>query len=189
MARTRGLTKRKIGDLALITQGHSNAEVAALTHLSPNTVKSYIRTIYRKIDVTSRTQAVLWGVPPASHPTITASNTGAEDPDRGGAVGDLAPDCFECPAATLAPSRQLTPQPEWLPLAGDSAEEVGAPAATSQIRRADRLCRSAVVAFFAGAAVGLLGGMIGLGGAEIRLPLLIGLFGFLALQAVIVNRR
>jgi hypothetical protein len=25
-------------------------------------VKSYIRTIYRKIDVTSRTQAVLWGV-------------------------------------------------------------------------------------------------------------------------------
>ena len=40
----------------------------------------------------------------------------------------------------------------------------------------------------AGAAVGLLGGMIGLGGAEFRLPLLIGLFGFLALQAVIVNK-
>ncbi|MDT7573859.1 MAG: hypothetical protein QOH17_192, partial [Pseudonocardiales bacterium] len=29
---------------------------------SPNTVKSYIRTTYRKIDVASRTQAVLWGV-------------------------------------------------------------------------------------------------------------------------------
>ena len=40
----------------------------------------------------------------------------------------------------------------------------------------------------AGAAVGLLGGMIGLGGAEFRLPLLIGLFGFLALQAVILNK-
>lgn len=39
-----------------------------------------------------------------------------------------------------------------------------------------------------GAAVGLLGGMIGLGGAEFRLPLLIGLFGFLALQAVILNK-
>ena len=25
-------------------------------------MKSYIRTIYRKIDVASRTQAVLWGV-------------------------------------------------------------------------------------------------------------------------------
>ena len=31
--------------------------------------------------------------------------------------------------------------------------------------------------------------MIGLGGAEFRLPLLIGVFGFLALQAVILNRR
>jgi uncharacterized membrane protein YfcA len=40
----------------------------------------------------------------------------------------------------------------------------------------------------AGAAVGLLGGMIGLGGAEFRLPLLIGIFGFAALQAVIVNK-
>ena len=69
-----------------------------------------------------------------------------------------------------------------------SAEEAGAPAATSQIRRADRLRRSPVVAFSAGTAVGLLGGMIGLGGAEFRLPLLIGLFGFLALQAVIVNK-
>ena len=40
----------------------------------------------------------------------------------------------------------------------------------------------------AGATVGLLGGMVGLGGAEFRLPLLIGLFGFLALQAVILNK-
>jgi uncharacterized protein len=39
-----------------------------------------------------------------------------------------------------------------------------------------------------GAAVGLLGGLVGLGGAEFRLPLLIGLFGFGALQAVIVNK-
>jgi uncharacterized protein len=31
--------------------------------------------------------------------------------------------------------------------------------------------------------------MIGLGGAEFRLPLLIGLFGFLVLQAVMVNKR
>ena len=36
--------------------------------------------------------------------------------------------------------------------------------------------------------MGLLGGMIGLGGAEFRLPLLIGLFGFAALQAVILNK-
>ena len=60
--RKEGLTDRESEILALITQGKSNAEVAALTVLSPNTVKSYIRTIYRKIDVGSRTQAVLWGV-------------------------------------------------------------------------------------------------------------------------------
>ena len=60
--RSEGLTDRESEILALITQGKSNAEVAKLTYLSPNTVKSYIRTIYRKINVTSRTQAVLWGV-------------------------------------------------------------------------------------------------------------------------------
>lgn len=43
-------------------------------------------------------------------------------------------------------------------------------------------------AFATGAGVGLLGGMVGLGGAEFRLPLLIGVFGFVALQAVIVNK-
>ncbi|MGP4103245.1 TSUP family transporter [Nonomuraea sp. KM90] len=43
-------------------------------------------------------------------------------------------------------------------------------------------------AFAAGAAVGVLGGMIGLGGAEFRLPLLISLFGFAALAAVIMNK-
>jgi DNA-binding NarL/FixJ family response regulator len=60
--RGEGLTDRESEILALITQGKSNAEVAALTFLSPNTVKSYIRTTYRKIGVASRTQAVLWGV-------------------------------------------------------------------------------------------------------------------------------
>jgi uncharacterized protein len=42
--------------------------------------------------------------------------------------------------------------------------------------------------FIAGAAIGMLGGLVGLGGAEFRLPLLIGLFGFTALGAVILNK-
>ena len=60
--RGEGLSDRESEILALITQGKSNADVARLTYLSPNTVKSYIRPIYRKIDVASRTQGVLWGV-------------------------------------------------------------------------------------------------------------------------------
>ena len=60
--RSAGLTDRQSEILALITQGKSNAEIAATTFLSPNSVKSYIRATYRKIGVGSRTQAVLWGV-------------------------------------------------------------------------------------------------------------------------------
>jgi DNA-binding NarL/FixJ family response regulator len=60
--RGEGLSEREAEILALITQGMSNADVARLTYLSPNTVKSYIRTIYRKLGVGSRTKAVLWGV-------------------------------------------------------------------------------------------------------------------------------
>lgn len=60
--RLEGITDRESEILALITQGKSNAEVASLTYLSANTVKSYIRSVYRKIGATSRTQAVLWGV-------------------------------------------------------------------------------------------------------------------------------
>ncbi|WP_424212708.1 sulfite exporter TauE/SafE family protein [Streptomyces sp. BI20] len=48
--------------------------------------------------------------------------------------------------------------------------------------------RSMPVTFACGAAVGVLGGMIGLGGAEFRLPLLISVFGFAALSAVILNK-
>lgn len=48
--------------------------------------------------------------------------------------------------------------------------------------------RNLPAAFIAGLAVGILGGLIGLGGAEFRLPLLIGVFGFVALEAVILNK-
>jgi uncharacterized membrane protein YfcA len=45
-----------------------------------------------------------------------------------------------------------------------------------------------VAAFASGIVIGALGGLIGLGGAEFRLPLLIGLFRFAALEAVIMNK-
>lgn len=44
------------------------------------------------------------------------------------------------------------------------------------------------MAFGAGALIGTLGGLIGLGGAEFRLPLLISLFRFHGLEAVILNK-
>jgi len=44
-----------------------------------------------------------------------------------------------------------------------------------------------ILAFAAGCAIGVLGGLIGLGGAEFRLPVLITLFGVAAIQAVRIN--
>jgi NarL family two-component system response regulator LiaR len=60
--REHGLTAREAEVLALITQGLSNQEIAERTYLSINSVKTYIRTAYRKIDVTRRAQAVAWGM-------------------------------------------------------------------------------------------------------------------------------
>ena len=48
--------------------------------------------------------------------------------------------------------------------------------------------RGAAAASAAGPSIGTLGGLIGLGGAEFRLPLLIGAFRFAALEAVILNK-
>ena len=48
--------------------------------------------------------------------------------------------------------------------------------------------RRSTPAFVLGGCVGVLGGLIGLGGAEFRLPLLIGVFGFAALHAVVLNK-
>lgn len=48
--------------------------------------------------------------------------------------------------------------------------------------------RRRLQAFLGGAGIGTLGGLIGLGGAEFRLPLLIGLFRFAPLEAIILNK-
>jgi uncharacterized membrane protein YfcA len=56
----------------------------------------------------------------------------------------------------------------------------------ASVSRASARSRSG--ALVGGAAIGTLGGLIGLGGAEFRLPLLIGVFRFAALEAVILNK-
>jgi two-component system, NarL family, response regulator LiaR len=60
--REAGLTAREAEVLALITQGLSNQEIAERSYLSINSVKTYIRTAYRKVGVTRRAQAVVWGM-------------------------------------------------------------------------------------------------------------------------------
>lgn len=56
-----GLTQREFEVLELITAGLGNDEIARRLFVSINSVKSYVRTGYRKIGATRRAQAVLWG--------------------------------------------------------------------------------------------------------------------------------
>lgn len=54
------LSVREVEVLALVASGVTNKEIAQLKYLSMNTVKSYIRSAYRKIGVERRAQAILW---------------------------------------------------------------------------------------------------------------------------------
>jgi DNA-binding NarL/FixJ family response regulator len=57
-----GLSAREVELLSLIARGLSNDEIAHLTFLTINTIKTYIRNAYRKIGVHSRSQAVIWAI-------------------------------------------------------------------------------------------------------------------------------
>lgn len=60
--KTFGLSARESEVITMITQGITNDEIARSSYLSINSVKSYIRSAYRKMGVERRSQAVLWGV-------------------------------------------------------------------------------------------------------------------------------
>jgi NarL family two-component system response regulator LiaR len=57
-----GLTARESEILTFIARGLSNEQIAARAFLSINTVKTYIRTCYRRIGVRTRAQAVRWAL-------------------------------------------------------------------------------------------------------------------------------
>lgn len=56
------LTPREGDVIALVVAGRSNSEIGDELAVSINSVKTYIRSAYRKIGVTRRSQAVLWGM-------------------------------------------------------------------------------------------------------------------------------
>jgi DNA-binding NarL/FixJ family response regulator len=73
------LTAREAEVLTMIATGMSNREIADRSYLSINTVKSYIRSAYRKVGAERRSQAVLWAlehgftaIPATSAPTERA---------------------------------------------------------------------------------------------------------------------
>jgi DNA-binding NarL/FixJ family response regulator len=55
-----GLTQREAEVLALVAEGHSNAKIARLIHVTEQTVKFHLSNIYRKLGVGNRTEASHW---------------------------------------------------------------------------------------------------------------------------------
>jgi len=54
------LTARERDVLGLICQGLADKEIAARLKLAPNTVRNHVATVYSKLDVHSRSEAIVW---------------------------------------------------------------------------------------------------------------------------------
>jgi DNA-binding NarL/FixJ family response regulator len=57
-----GISPREADILQLVVMGYSNQEIAEELFLSINSVKTYIRSAYHKIDANSRSQAIVWAI-------------------------------------------------------------------------------------------------------------------------------
>ena len=55
-----GLTRRELEILQLVGEGHSNAQVARMLWVTEQTVKFHLSNVYRKLDVSNRTEASRW---------------------------------------------------------------------------------------------------------------------------------
>lgn len=60
--RINDLTKREIEVLKLITEGMLNKEIAHKLNISEKTVKNHVSNIFKKIDVSDRTQAAVFAI-------------------------------------------------------------------------------------------------------------------------------
>lgn len=59
---TRDLTPQEIELLRRVLQGHTNQEIQKSTRLSRNTVKTHLKSLFRKLGVSDRTQVILWAI-------------------------------------------------------------------------------------------------------------------------------
>ena len=81
------LSPREVEVLTLIIAGLSNVEIADRLFLSVNSIKSHIRTLYRKIGAERRPQAVIWGMSqgydrPSTRPSIRDWGRIGQDPSE-----------------------------------------------------------------------------------------------------------
>jgi DNA-binding CsgD family transcriptional regulator len=54
-----GLSERELEVLHELAAGHSNKEIAARLHVSPNTIKTHVARLFEKLGARRRTEAIL----------------------------------------------------------------------------------------------------------------------------------
>jgi DNA-binding NarL/FixJ family response regulator len=68
------LTRREVEILQLVAEGHSNSQLARMLWVTEQTVKFHLSNIYRKLNVSNRTEASRWaqlhGLLPATRPAL-----------------------------------------------------------------------------------------------------------------------
>jgi DNA-binding NarL/FixJ family response regulator len=84
--RPAGLTRRELEILKLVAEGHSNAAVARMLWVTEQTVKFHLSNIYRKLDVSNRTEAGRWAQVNGLLVADVASYAPPETPGRAPAV-------------------------------------------------------------------------------------------------------
>jgi two-component system nitrate/nitrite response regulator NarL len=94
------LSSREIEILRQLVHGHSNKQISRQLDISETTVKVHVKAILRKVRVSNRTQAAIWGLEHPSSLGLAAS----------------WPDPYVAPGASLIPSVVL-------PMAADTPRE------------------------------------------------------------------
>jgi DNA-binding NarL/FixJ family response regulator len=72
-----GLTRRELEILTLVAEGHSNAQLARMLWVTEQTVKFHLSNIYRKLNVSNRTEASRWAQVHGLLPLQTAQGSAA----------------------------------------------------------------------------------------------------------------
>ncbi|MGA2819786.1 MAG: kelch repeat-containing protein [Anaerolineales bacterium] len=95
------LSDREREILRLVATGASNKEIAQELHISPNTVKVHLRSVFGKIGVASRTEATLYAI----RAGLASTSAASEAPDQAFQMGKgpLAPPAQALPAVTSPP--------------------------------------------------------------------------------------
>ena len=72
------LTRRELEILQLVAEGHSNSQLAKMLWVTEQTIKFHLSNIYRKLDVSNRTEASRWaqlnGILPATPTPVLQSS-------------------------------------------------------------------------------------------------------------------